>query len=55
MYLFIIKALLSKLPSYICNLLALHINSRCTRSGSCIWFQYRQNLVNVLSLFMLLE
>ncbi len=36
MYLFIIKALLGKLPSCISNLLTLHINSRCTRSGSCI-------------------
>ncbi len=33
MYLFIIKALLGKLSSYISNLLTLHINSRCTRSG----------------------
>ncbi len=32
MYLFIIKALLGKFPSYTSNLLMLHINSRCTRS-----------------------
>ncbi len=42
MYLFITKALLGKLPFYICNLLTLHINSRCTRSVN-VFFRTKFN------------
>jgi len=47
MYLFIAKALLGKLPSYISNLLIYHTNTYQTRSGSHL----RLKVPSVLSEF----